>query len=319
LDGVTVSAGVRAMTTQRTANTRTVAMARLVLGALVAVLAYAACSSSTSPSSGAVSSIVISPDSLGLTIGASGTLHAVARGAGSDSVAGATFFWSTSDSNVAKVSQSGQVTAVQAGAAQIGASADGKTGIAAVIVAQALVHTVTVSPSGDSIYASSPSNTVTLSALTFDASGHVLAGRPVTWSTASNLVSVASGVVTGADVAAGTATVTASSPDPGAIPGSATVIVIGHVATVTVTPASTNLSVSGSLFPSTVQLSADLVDTFGTDVSGQRTVTWSTNNSGVAQVNPTTGLVTAVSSGNATLTATTPDGTTGTAQVSVLF
>jgi uncharacterized protein YjdB len=293
-------------------------MARMVLGALVAVLAYAACSSSTSPSSGAVSSIVISPDSLGLTIGASGTLHAVARGAGSDSVAGAAFFWSTSDSNVARVSQSGQVTAVQAGAAQIGASADGKTGIAAVIVAQALVHTVTVSPSGDSIFASSPSNTVTLSALTFDASGHVLAGRPVTWSTTSNLVSVASGVVTGADVAAGTATVTASSPDPGAIPGSATVIVIGHVATVTVTPAMTNLS-TGTLFPTTVQLSADLVDTFGTDVSGQRTVTWSTNSSGVAQVNPTTGLVTAVGSGNATITATTPDGATGTAQVSVLF
>jgi uncharacterized protein YjdB len=265
-----------------------------------------------------VSSIVISPDSLGLTIGASGTLHAVARGAGSDSVAGATFFWSTSDSNVARVSQSGQVTGLQAGAVQIGASADGKTGIAVVIVAQALVHTVTVSPSGDSIYASSPSNTVTLSALTFDASGHVLAGRPVTWSTASNLVSVASGVVTAADVGAGTATVTASSPDPGAIPGSATVIVIGHIATVTVTPAMTNLS-TGTLFPTTVQLSADLVDTFGTDVSGQRTVTWSTNSSGVAQVNPTTGLVTAVGSGNATITATTPDGATGTAQVSVLF
>ena len=184
------------MTTRRTHNTRTVAMARMVLGALAAVLAYAACSSSTSPSSGAVSSIVISPDSLGLTIGASGTLHAVARGAGSDSVTGATFFWSTSDSNVARVSQSGQVTGVQAGAVQIGASADGKTGIGAVIVAQALVHTVTVSPSGDSIFASSPSNTVTLSALTFDASGHVLAGRPVTWSTSSNLVSVATGVVT---------------------------------------------------------------------------------------------------------------------------
>lgn len=306
------------MTTRRTHNTRTVAMARMVLGALAAVLAYAACSSSTSPSSGAVSSIVISPDSLGLTIGASGTLHAVARGPGSDSVTGATFFWSTSDSNVARVSQSGEVTGVQAGAVQIGASADGKTGIAAVIVAQALVHTVTVSPSGDSIFASSPLNTVTLSALTFDASGHVLAGRPVTWSTSSNLVSVASGVVTGADVAAGMATVTASSPDPGAIPGSATVIVIGHIATVTVTPAMTDLS-TGTLFPTTVQLSADLVDTFGTDVSGQRTVTWSTNSSGVAQVNPTTGLVTAVGSGNATITATTPDGATGTAQISVLF
>ena len=85
----------------------TVATARMVLGAIAAVLAYAACSSSTSPKSGAVASVVISPDSLGLPIGASGTLHAVAQDAQSKAVGGATFFWSTSDSNVVRISQSG--------------------------------------------------------------------------------------------------------------------------------------------------------------------------------------------------------------------
>jgi uncharacterized protein YjdB len=291
----------------------------MVTGSLAAVLSYAACSSSTSPSSGVVTSVAISPDSLGLTIGASNTLHAIAHGAGSGTVADATFFWSTSDSAIVSVSQSGEVTALQAGAVQIAASTEGKTGIATVVVSQALVHSVTVSPANDTIFASAPSNTVTLSALTFDAQGHVLTGRPLTWSTSSGLVSVTNGVVTATDAGAGTATVTATSSDPGSPSGSATVAVIGHVATVTVSPNNTDLSVSGFIFASTVQLSATLVDTFGNNVTGQRTVTWSSNNSAVASVNPTTGLVTAVAtSGNTvTITATTADGATGTATVSV--
>jgi hypothetical protein len=304
------------MTTRQSA----VATARMMLTAMAAVLVYAACSSSTSPKPGAVTSIVISPDSLGLTIGASNTLQALAKDGQSKTVTGATFFWSTSDSNVVRVSQSGVVTGLQAGAARIGASADGQTGFATVIVGAALVHSVTISPSRDTIFASAPSNTVTLSATSFDAQGHELVGRPVTWSTTSNLVSVANGVVTATDAAAGTATVTATSSDPGATAGSATVVVIGHVATVTVSPNNSLLSPGGGLFPGTVQLTAQLIDTFNTDVSGQRTVTWSSNNPPVATVS-STGLVTAIQdtgNGQATITATTADGTTGTAQVSVL-
>jgi trimeric autotransporter adhesin len=298
----------------------TVASARMVLAAIASVLAYAACSSSTSPKSGAVAAVVISPDSLGLTIGASGTLHAVAQDGQAKAVSGATFFWSTSDSNIVRVSQSGEVTGLQAGAAQIAASADGKTGMASVIVAAALVHSVTVSPAHDSIFASAPSNTVTLSATSFDAQGHELVGRPVTWSTNSSLVSVTNGVVTATDAAAGTATVTATSSDPGSPSGSATVVVIGHVATVTLSPASTQLSAGGVLFADTVQLAAQLIDTFNSNVTGQRTVTWSSNNPSVATVS-NTGLVTAVAdvgNGKATITATTADGATGTAKVSVL-
>jgi Bacterial Ig-like domain (group 2) len=304
-----------------TTRQSTVATARMAFGAIAAVLVYAACSSSTSPKSGAVASVVISPDSLGLTIGASGTLHAVAKDAQSNTLSGATFFWSTSDSNIARVSQSGEVTGLLAGAVQVGASTDGKTGVANVIVAPALVHSVTVSPALDTIFASAPSNTVTLTAAAFDAQGHQLVGQPVTWSTSSNLVSVANGVVTATDVAAGSATVTATSPDPGAPSGSATVVVIGHVATVTVSPSNTQLGLPGGLFPDSVQLSAQLIDTFNTNVSGQRTVTWSSNNPSVATVGPTSGLVTAVAdvgNGKATITATTSDGTTGTAKVTVL-
>jgi uncharacterized protein YjdB len=293
----------------------------MVLGAVVAVLAYAACSSSTSPKAGSVASIVVTPDSLGLSIGASNTLHAVAQDAQSKTVGGTTFFWSTSDANVVSVSQSGEITALQAGTAQIGASTDGKTGFARVTVGAALVHSVTVTPARDTIFATAPSNTVMLVATSFDADGHELAGRPVTWSTNSSLVSVTNGLVTATDAAAGSATVTATSSDPGSPSGSATIVVIGHVATVMVSPANTTLSASGGLFADTVQLTAQLIDTFNTDVSGQRTVTWSSNNPSVATVNSSTGLVTAVAdvgSGKATITATTADGATGTSKVSVL-
>jgi uncharacterized protein YjdB len=267
-----------------------------------------------------VQSVVVTPDSIALTIGTSNTLQAVAKDASSKPISGELFFWSTSDSLVATVNQSGAVTAHQSGAAQIGASTQGKTGFAAVVVGAALVHSVTVTPAVDTIFASAPSNSVTLSASTFDDHGQILTNRPVAWSTGSNLVTVANGQVTATDVAAGSATVTATSPDPGMPSGSATVVVIGHVATVTVTPRNAVISPSGLVFPMTVQLAADLVDTFGTDVSGQRTVTWSSNNAGAATVSSTSGLVTVTQgSGSATVTvtATTSDGATGTASVTV--
>lgn len=296
-------------------------MARVILGATAVVLTFAACNSGTSPSHGTVQSVVISPDSIGLTIGTSNTLTAVAQDAAAHAVSGASFFWSTSDSLVATVTQSGAVTAHQAGAAQIGASTQGKTGFAKVVVAAALVHSVTVSPAHDTIFASAPSNSVTLSATTFDAQGQILTGRPVTWSAASNLVTVTNGVVTATDVAAGTAVVTAASSDPGNPSASASVVVIGHVATVTLSPASPLISVSGIFANTTVQMTANLVDTFGTDVTGQRTVTWSSDNAAIASVGQNTGLVTAQSdmgSGKATITATTSDGLTGNTTVTVL-
>jgi hypothetical protein len=308
-------APARAGGRQRASPTRP----RALIATAALLLAVPACSSSTAPSGSDVQSVVITPDSIGLTIGDSNTLHAVAQDGSSKAVSGQTFFWSTSDSLIATVSQSGVVTAHQSGAAQIGASAQGKTGVAKVVVGAALVHSVTIAPANDTIFASSPSNAVTLSATAFDAHGNVLPGRPVTWATGSNLVTVANALVTATDAGAGTAVVTATSSDPGAPSGSATIVVIGHVVTVTVSPGNSLLSPPGGIFPSTVQLSADLVDTFGTDVSGQRTVTWSSDNAAVASINATTGLVTAVSSSQTavTLTATTSDGVAGTASVTV--
>lgn len=81
------------------------------------------------------------------------------------------------------------------------------------------------------------------------------------------------------------------------------------VATVTVTPASSSISVG-----QTVQLTAATRDANGNSLTG-RTVTWSTSNSSIATVS-STGLVSGGSAGTATITATS-EGRNGTAQVTV--
>jgi hypothetical protein len=83
----------------------------------------------------------------------------------------------------------------------------------------------------------------------------------------------------------------------------------GPVATVTVTPDPATVQVG-----STVQLTAVLEDAAGNQLSG-RTVTWSSNAGGTAGVDAD-GLVTGVSAGSATITATS-EGRTGTADVEV--
>ena len=68
----------------------------------------------------------------------------------------------------------------------------------------------------------------------------------------------------------------------------------------------------------TAQLSAILTDTFGKDVSGQRAITWSSANTAIATVNKN-GVVTAVAttSGSTSVTATTPDGLSAVATITV--
>jgi Big-like domain-containing protein/parallel beta helix pectate lyase-like protein len=150
-------------------------------------------------------------------------------------------------------------------------------------------------------------NTVQLSATPEDSVRNPLSGRTVTW-TSSN-VGVASvsggGLVTG--VAAGTATITATS---GGKSGSAAVtVVVVPVATVSVSPATVSVAVG-----SPAALSATPQDSAGHLLSG-RAVSWTTSNGAVATVSAS-GLVTGVTVGSATITATS-EGKSGTAAITV--
>jgi len=125
--------------------------------------------------------------------------------------------------------------------------------------------------------------------------------------TSNNAVATvsASGLVTG--VAAGSATITATSEGQS---GTAAMTVSNvPVARVTVTPLIASL-----LMGATLQLTATPTDALGNPLSG-RVVTWASNAPGVAAVN-STGLVTGLGIGGVTITATS-EGQSGSAVVTV--
>jgi uncharacterized protein YjdB len=147
-----------------------------------------------------------------------------------------------------------------------------------------------VSPS--SIVAGS---TAQATATTRDASGNVLTGREVAWSSSAPGIATvsASGVVTG--VAPGTATITATSENRS---GSATVTVTQvPVASVSLTPTTATIDAGG-----TVELTATARSASGQALTG-RTVTWATSNPAVAFIS-SSGVVTGIAPGTATITAT---------------
>jgi uncharacterized protein YjdB len=160
-----------------------------------------------------VSSVVVSPTSASLQVGAKQQLSAATRDANGNALTGRSVSWNTSNSAIATVSQSGLVTAVAAGTVSINASSEGQSGSSSITVTAppppAPVATVAVSPTAATVTAG---NTQQLSATMRDAGGTILTGRVVSWSSADNSiasVNSSSGLVTG--VAAGTVQVTATS------------------------------------------------------------------------------------------------------------
>lgn len=254
-----------------------------------------------------VASITVTPVSP--TLGVSQTMQMVAtlRDANGVELTGRAVTWETSAAGIATVSGSGVITGVAAGQAVITARSEGQAGsTTATIQAQAPapVATVAVSPAAPAILVN---GTVQMSATMKDASGNVLSGRAVAWATSASGVATisASGLVTG--VAAGTATITATSEGKS---GTATVTVqVAPVATIAVSPSAPSIAINA-----TVQLSATLKDASGNVLTG-RTVTWTTAAASIATVSGS-GLVTGVTAGQVTITATS-EGKTGTSVVTV--
>ncbi len=148
--------------------------------------------------------------------------------------------------------------------------------------------------------------TTTLIATAYDSADNVVTGRPTKWSTPNpQIVKVASsGVVTA--LRQGTATIVARI---GGKIGTATVTVVAvQTASVTVSPTTVSLT-SGA----TQQLVAVVKDAAGNVLA--RPVTWTTTAATVATVS-STGLVTAVAAGSASILATN-DGVSGSASITV--
>ena len=237
-------------------------------------------------------------------IGQTQALAATAQDASGAPLTGRPVTWTTSSASVVTVSTAGVATAIAVGTATITATVEGKTATAVLTVSVVPVATVSVSPSSASLVIG---QTQALAATAQDASGNGLTGRTVSWSTnATGVATVsASGVVTA--IAVGSAIITATVEGKTA---SATVAVSPvPVASVQIVPASTSIPVGG-----VATLSAVAKDAGGTALTG-RSVSWVANNPTIATISAV-GVVTGVSSGSTTVTATS-EGVSTTAAVAV--
>jgi uncharacterized protein YjdB len=212
--------------------------------------------------------------------------------------------FSTSDAAVATVSSSGVVTGVLPGKATVSATSGGKTGAAEVTVTATPVATVVVTPAQPSIL---QGRSVALTAQALNANGQPLTGRTVSWSSSTPTIAdvTVSGFVTGVSVGS---TVIFASID-GVLGWANVTVVPTPVAAVTVSPATSSVAIG-----QTVQLTAVTTDASGNTLTG-RVVTWSSHQTSIATVT-SAGVVTGVSGGTATITATS-EGQAGSATVTV--
>ena len=251
-----------------------------------------------------VASVTVSPTAPNMYVGGTVQLTAILKDAAGSMLSGRVISWTSSNVAIATVSAAGLVTGGAVGAVTITATSEGQSGTAAVTVSSVPVASVTVSPATANVFAGA---TTQLSATLKDAAGNVLTGRAVAWTSSNTAIATvsAAGLVTG--VAAGSATITATSEGKS---GTASVTVaIVPVASVTVSPATAVVLVGA-----TVQLTTTLKDAAGNVLSG-RSVTWASGTPAVATVS-STGLVTGVAASAATITATS-EGQRGTAAVTV--
>ena len=250
-----------------------------------------------------VASVLVSPADASVGTGSSLQLSATPRDAAGNPVTGRTVTWSTSDADVATVSDAGVVTGVSQGAVTITATSEGQSGVATVTVG-APIASVDLAPTSAEVLAGA---TVQLSAIPRDAAGDPLSGRVATWTSSDDAVATvsATGLVTG--IAIGSATITATSE--GELGTAGATVIPAPVATVEVSPATTSVPAK-----STTQLVATLKDANGNVLSG-RAVAWSTDDVAVATVNGS-GLVTGVTTGSVTITATS-EGASGSSAVTV--
>src|SRR5437773_589908 len=104
------------------------------------------------------------------------------KDAGGTPLSGRTVTWSSSNTTVATVSNSGLVSGVTPGTATITATSEGKSGTSSITVTNVPVASVDVTPPSASVQAG---QTVQLTATPRDAGGNPLSGRTVTWSSSN--------------------------------------------------------------------------------------------------------------------------------------
>ena len=252
-----------------------------------------------------VSAVAVSPgtDTL-VAFGDTVRLVAEATDAYGHGVAGSEFSWSSSDTLVARVDDSGLVESVGEGEATVTATASEVTGGAALSVVRPLPTTIVASPG--TVGFTALGQAVQLAAEVREQAGRVMAEVFVSWSSGDTLVVAvdSTGLVTA--VGGGATTVTAQAGD---VSDAVVVTVTQSAGSVVVSPSEATIAQGDTL-----RLMAEAFDENGHSVA-EAAFTWSSSDGGIAQVDGA-GLVEAVAEGTARITATSGDAS-GVAEITV--
>jgi hypothetical protein len=255
-----------------------------------------------------VSRIEVTPPAASVADGESVQLTAKAYSCDGSLLAAPTFTWQSSDVTTVSVSTSGMAVGVKLGGpVAIKAVAQGKEGAAQVSVVPRAVASVRVEPATANV---ATGRTSTLVAKAFDAQGNELPGQTATWSSGNEAIVTVSqtGAITGV-VPGGPVTVTATIEGHS---GAAQVTVVeAAVASVTVSPAETNVQAG-----STIQLTAVLKDDQGNILTG-RAILWTTSDAVRTSVS-NTGVVSGLALGGPATIVATSEGRSGSSLVTVV-
>lgn len=252
----------------------------------------------------AVASIAVAPGTASSAVGTTQAFTATATltdNSTQDVTSLAT--WSSSDDTKATVSNAtgskGTATAVAVGTSTISAAFSGKTGSATYVIRQATLSSIEVAPATRTAAAGS-SVQYTATGRFSDGSNQDITST-VTWSSSDESKATISNASGSKGLASalviGSATITATQ---GAISGTGTLTISDATLTsISVTPAGSSLAAGTTLqYAATGRYSDGSTQTITT------AVTWTTDNASVATISPTAGLLSAVSRGGATVTAT---------------
>ncbi len=245
-----------------------------------------------------VVSVQVSPASITLTEGQTGSVSATAMDYFQNVLPGRVVSWSSQNTAVATVNASGVVTAKGAGTTNVIANIEGKTAAVSVDVnapAPSAVASVAVNLANSALSAGQQTQAT---AVLRDAAGQVLTGRPITWFSLDTAVAQvsASGQVTARQ--GGTVAIMARSEN---VSGSASLTVTvsapAAVATVMIEVPTQDIVVGQS-----VQSVVTLLDTQGNVLTG-RTVSYSTENAAIITVSAS-GVVKGIGAGTTRMRAT---------------
>lgn len=278
--------------TERTLALGTPRSTRACVAVLIGCLFAAMSCDSSVTTAGSVDRIVLTPTSATLQVGATLTLSATVLDAAGNAMRDRRVLWASENETVATVSQSGVVIALAAGEVRVAASSGGKSASAVVAVTARPISLVRITPGTATI---SVSGSLPLQAEALDASGAVVAGRPVVWTSSDESIAVvsASGIVAG--LSAGSVTITATIDSRA---GTAAITIAPQpVASVVITPRADTAFVGER-----AAFRATALDAQSNPLS-DRFVLWSSDNPAVATVS-SDGEVIALAVGSALIRAT---------------